>query len=713
MDTHTLELLDFDKVRALLAARAACSLGKAAARSLEPSTDGGEIHDRLALATEMVEASCAGLRPPFGGLHDVGQLVRRSQKGGVLEAEELAEMLETLRAIGNLDQWIARVGGQFPRLGGLRQGVGEFSGLKLAIEGCLDNRGKVMDTASRRLSTLRREIGRVQERIQETLRQMLRCPEIRRVLRFPNFTMVGHHYVLPVAKDKRGEVQGSVLRSSASNETVYVEPTAIGEQSAQLSFLRARESKEVRRILRWLSAQVGMVADALLGTLETMTELDLVHAKARLSLDYGMSPPQFNEEGRLVLRGARHPLLQAMFRGDKALAAAPRDESHPTPGPAAPTELSAAQPVSLSDQSAPPQPSPLAGAPRLEPRTVVPIDLNLGDRFHILVVTGPNTGGKTVALKTVGLLAIMAQAGLHVPAGEGSQFPIFDDVLADIGDEQSLEQSLSTFSSHVRRITEILGKATSRSLVMLDELGAGTDPADGAALGRAILDELDGIGCRSIVTTHIGDLKTYAFSNPAAENAAVEFDDETLQPKYRLHIGDIGQSNALKIARQLRLSERVVARAEAYLAQRARSAAPEWELLQKLRGEADLARQAALDAQADAERTREALARRLAELQHETQQAGSLADARTRLQPGDRVVVARLGYDRPGRVVKLDPRKKTAVIAIGHVTWNVAIEELIPQPGTARPAASPGSSSSAPRIPRIQPGIPLDEFEQG
>ncbi len=239
MDTHTLELLDFDKVRTLVAARAACSLGKAAAQAIEPSVDPGEIHSRQALTTEMVEALGSGLRPPFGGLHDIRQLARRAQKESVLEAEELAETVETLRAIGNLDVWLARVGDQFPRLGGLRQAVGEFSGLAVAIEGCLDNRGKVLDTASRRLAALRRDIGRAQERIQETLRQMLRSPEIRRILRFPNFTMVGHHYVLPVAKDHRGEVQGSVLRTSASNETVYVEPTAISEQSAQLSFLRA------------------------------------------------------------------------------------------------------------------------------------------------------------------------------------------------------------------------------------------------------------------------------------------------------------------------------------------------------------------------------------------------------------------------------------------------------------------------------------------
>jgi DNA mismatch repair protein MutS2 len=244
----------------------------------------------------------------------------------------------------------------------------------------------------------------------------------------------------------------------------------------------------------------------------------------------------------------------------------------------------------------------------------------------------------------------------------------------------------------------------------MDELGAGTDPTDGAALGRAILDELCQIGCRAIVTTHIGDLKTYAFSNPDAENAAVEFDDETLEPKYRLHVGDVGSSKALKIARQLRLPAGVVERAEAYLADRLSHGAPDWEVLEKLRKEAAIARQAAVDAQAEAERAREALTGQLARLHEEAQRTISLADARALIQVGDQVVVPRLGYDRPGRVVKLDQKKKSARIAIGHVTWDVSIDELIPQaPRTPGPAAS--SQPAAPRPASHKPAVPLDDFE--
>jgi len=691
MDSHTLELLGVAKIRALVAARAACSLGKEAALALEPITDAGAIHAAQAITTEMVEALRSGLRPPLGGLHDIRSLARRAKIGAMLEAEELAEVAETLRAIAGLAAWLDRVGDGFPRLGGMRQEVGEFSDVSSAIEGCLDNRAKVLDTASRRLSAIRREIDQVEERIQETLRSLLRSPEVRRALRYANFTMVGHHYVIPVAKEHRGEIAGSVQRTSASNETVYIEPAAIAEKSAQLSFLRARETKEIRRILRWLSARVGLVADALLQTLEVMAELDLIFAKARYGIDYQMNAVDLSPDGALVLRRARHPLLQAILARDPALGDA---SGRPTTEPGA-------------DGGPPEAPD---GEPSPHPeKEVVPIDVHLGVRFRTLVVTGPNTGGKTVALKTVGLLAAMFQMGLHVPAAEGSRLPVFDDALADIGDEQSLEQSLSTFSSHVSRISEILGKATERSLILLDELGAGTDPAEGAALGRAILDELDSIGGLAMVTTHIGDLKTYALTNPRAENAAVEFDIETLRPRYHLHIGDVGQSNALKIARRLNLSEHLVARAERYLQQREGAERPEeWELIAKMRKEAEESRQAAITEQAEAERVREALAERLEAVQRETRREEWIAEARARLKPGDKVVVPKMGYDRPGRVVKIDPRKRMATVAIGHVTWNVAIDELEPQPtGGREPSDVP-----APNRPGRSKTPRLEDFEE-
>jgi DNA mismatch repair protein MutS2 len=684
MDTHTLELLEFDKVRALVAAQAACSLGKEEALRMEPSLDPGEIRERQALTTEMADALASGLTPPFGGLHDIRPMVRRAQVGGLLDPEELSGVVESLKAIANLAVWLDRVGDEFPRLGGMRREVGQFEGVANTIESCIDERGKILDTASRRLSALRREMSQVEDRIKETLTRLLRSNEIKRILRYPNFTMVGHHYVLPIAKEHRGEIQGSVHRTSASNETVYIEPQAIAERSAQLSFLRSKEAKEIRRILKWLSAQVGQVSESLLGTLETLAELDLIFARGRYSLDYRMHPPDFNQEGKLNLRGARHPLLEALFRKSK--------------------DSGLGSPDSGQEGSAGPPPPPPT-----EPRTVVPIDVHLGFQFKTLVVTGPNTGGKTVALKTVGLLAIMAQAGLHIPAHQGSQLPVFDDVLADIGDEQSLEQSLSTFSSHVRRVSSIFARATEKSLVLMDEMGAGTDPAEGAALGRAILDEIDSVGCLAIVTTHIGDLKTYAFTNPRAENAAVEFDLETLRPRYRLHIGDIGQSNALQIARRLNLPEHLVARASKYLVEGQGKHLPEMEIVQKLRKDAEDARQSALAAQAEADRSREALNQRLGDLQRQAENDARMVEARARLQPGDRVVVPRFGYDRPGRVVKLDPRKKTATVSIGMMKWDVPIDELIPQ--MIRTPEVPGGKEK-PNLVGTKPGPRLDDFEE-
>ncbi|MGH9676127.1 MAG: MutS-related protein, partial [Candidatus Acidiferrum sp.] len=319
------------------------------------------------------------------------------------------------------------------------------------------------------------------------------------------------------------------------------------------------------------------------------------------------------------------------------------------------------------------------GAPRSTlhaPRHVVPIDVRLGFTFNILVITGPNTGGKTVCLKTTGLMCLMAQSGLHIPAGEGSDVPVFDDILADIGDEQSLQQSLSTFSSHVSRIAHVLRTAKTTTLVLLDELGAGTDPTEGAALGRAILDGLDRIGCRAMVTTHLGDLKTYAFHNERVENGAVEFDAATLRPTFRLLIGQFGMSNALQIARRLHFPHDLLKRAHRYLKRRQRQA-PELAQLQKLREEAENARAEALAKAHASELEADELRQQQEKLRRDAAQAAALREARLRLQPNDPVRVPR--FDKPGRIIRVDHKRNIAVVSLGIGQWEVPLEDVFPE----------------------------------
>jgi DNA mismatch repair protein MutS2 len=666
MDAHTLELLEFGKVRELLAGYAACSLGKELAHQAEPSTDADKIRADLALVSEMVAALGEGQFPPFGGLHDVRLLARRAAIGAMLPAEQLLEMAETLLCTGNMYRYRMRLSERFQRLIALLAPVDDLGVVAKTITGCIDPRGHVLDMASRELAQVRQQLADVDERVQNQIKRLLRDAELRKILRYPNATVSGDHYVLPVAVNHRHKLQGVVHRTSSTGETVFIEPAGVASLSAERAVLKGEEEREVRRVLRRLSGEVARVARPLGQAIEVMARLDFVTAKARFSCDYGMTAPDIDNDGRLWLRQARHPLLEYLFRhevgvrGQGSGVRQKEDTAGVAPPPAA----------ELLPSSLTPDPSPLT-----PPRQVVPIDIRLGSPFNILVITGPNTGGKTVSLKTTGLLCLMAQSGMHIPAADGSLVPVFDQVLADIGDEQSLEQSLSTFSSHVSRIAGILRTADARSLVLLDELGAGTDPTEGAALGRAILDELDRIGCRAMVTTHLGDLKTYAFSNDRAENAAVEFDVETLRPTYRLQIGQFGMSNALKIARRLKLPRDLLRRAQRYLRRRQRRA-PDMARLQQLREETEKARAEALLAQHEAERQREEYRQKMALVQREAEEAAALRAARARLKADDVVRVPR--FDKPGRIVRVDHKRNLAVVSLGLGQWEVPLDEVFP-----------------------------------
>jgi DNA mismatch repair protein MutS2 len=666
MDSHTLDLLEFGKVRDLLASYAACSLGKELARQLEPGTDAERIRAEIALVSEMVDALGQGLSPPFGGLHDVRLIIRRAAIGAQLTIEQLLEVADTLACTGNVYRYRMKLPERLEGLSDLLAPVEDLGLVAKSISGCLDSRGHVLDMASRDLAQIRQKLADVDERVQNQIRRILRDPELRKILRYPNATVSGDHYVLPVAVNHRHKLQGVVHRTSSTGETVFIEPAGVASLSAERAVLKGDEDREVRRILRRLSGEVAKVAKPLTFAIDVLAHLDLITAKARLSRDYHMYAPDVNTQGQLWLRQARHPVLEYLFRDDKrGNGEWERRNENPKP------------PEGQQPPPADPSPSfPIPHSP-FPIREVVPIDVRLGYAFNLLIITGPNTGGKTVCLKTVGLLCLMAQSGMHVPAGEGSNLPIFSQVLADIGDEQSLEQSLSTFSSHVSRIASILRTADAGSLVLLDELGAGTDPTEGAALGRAILDGLDRAGCRAMVTTHLGDLKTYAFHNDRAENAAVEFDAETLRPTYRLLIGQYGMSNALTIARRLKLPRDLLKRAHRYLKRRQKRA-PEMAQLQRLREEAEKAREEAMLAQHEAERQRDELRQKQVLLEREADEAAALRGARLRLQPGDPVRVPR--FDKPGRIVRVDHKRNLAVVSLGIGQWEVPLEEVFPAP---------------------------------
>jgi len=643
MDSHTLELLEFGKVRELLSGYAASSLGKELARQLEPSLDADGIRAELALTSEMVDALDQSQSPPFGGLHDVRLIVRRAAIGSQLTIEQLLEVADTCGCTGNIYRYRMRLSDRLHGLSDLLAAVEDLGPTAKTISGCIDGRGHVLDMASPELAKVRQKLTDVDDRVQAQIRRLLRDPALRSILRYPNATVSGDHYVLPVNVNHRHKLPGVVHRTSSTGETVFIEPAAVANLSSERAVLKGEEDREVGRILRRLSGDVGRVSKSLVFAIDILARLDLITAKARFSRDYSMFAPDLNTEGRLWLRQARHPLLMNIFR-------VVREQDIPT--------------RSASEVSTP-TPS----------REVVPIDVRLGSGFNLLIITGPNTGGKTVCLKTAGLLCLMAQSGMHIPAGEGSHVPVFRRILADIGDEQSLEQSLSTFSSHISRIAFILKEADANSLVLLDELGAGTDPTEGAALGRAILDGLDERGCRAMVTTHLGDLKTYAFHNEQAENGAVEFDVETLRPTYRLHIGQYGMSNALQIARRLKMPRDLLKRAHRYLRRRQKRA-PEMAQLQRLREETEKAREDALSAQHEAEQQREELRQKTETLEREAETAAALREARLRIQPGDPVAVPR--FDKPGRLVRVDFKRNLAVVSVGLGQWEVPLQDVFP-----------------------------------
>lgn len=565
MEEHTLRVLEFEKVISKLGDQAACALGREAAGLTYPSTD-IEVARRKQKETSEARAilQYEG-NIPFGGIEDVRRQVERAAIDAILQPHELLSVLGTLQGTSRLAHFLGKLRPKYPILGELAGEVESFPDVEKAISGAISQSCEVLDSASAALARVRSELRTAHARLTERMNSYLQSGQYRTIIQEPVITIRSDRYCIPIKAEHRGQFPGIVHDASASGATVFVEPAAVVELGNQRKQLAVKEREEVEKVLAKLSAAVGAVGERLLASLNVVGLIDCIAARAKLSILQGATEPFLNHNGQLDLRSARHPLLV----GD-----------------------------------------------------VVPVDVTLGKKFDALLITGPNTGGKTVSLKTIGLLTLMAASGLHVPAAAGSDLAVFDGVYADIGDEQSIEQSLSTFSSHMNNIVRITGNANRNSLVLLDEIGAGTDPAEGAALAKSVLDFLLERGAKIVATTHYGELKEFAYMRDGIENACVEFDPETLRPTYRLMVGIPGSSNAFAIAARLGLSASIIEQARAGLASHTEDAEELIRRIEESHREAAEQRRAAQRSSSDAE----ALRRRYEE------QLGRLDGARDRVE---------------------------------------------------------------------------------
>ena len=519
------ELLEFDKIKAIIIRYCGSGLGRSQAKQLKPLADIAQIERMLSICSEAKEIIVANGGLPLGGLRDIRNLMEQAAvAGSVLEPGWLLEIASTARVARNLKTFSRKADEEYPIIAEIIATVSTFPELEEAIASCIGSEANILDSASPALSRIRKQLAAMRDRVMSLLESMIHSPKYQSAIQENVITLRNDRYVIPVKQNLKGDVPGVVQARSASGVTVFVEPTGVVELNNQMRELEDQETREIRRILRELTDKVRAVLPDFEATVQTLGELDLINAKASFCASLRTTKPELNDKGYIELNQARHPLLQIGSRPDGT----PDDKDS-------------------------------------APRNVIPIDFHIGGDFDTLVITGPNTGGKTVALKTIGLLTLMMQAGLHVPAGEGSQMSVFKQIFADIGDEQSIEQNLSTFSSHMTRIINIVKSADDSSLALLDELGAGTEPSEGAALGMATLDFLHSRGVKSIITTHHDSLKAHAHSQDGMENASMAFDLESLSPTYELRIGVPGSSNALRIASRLGLPEEIGEIARNYL----------------------------------------------------------------------------------------------------------------------------------------------------
>ncbi len=500
----SLQKLELDAILELLAAQAVSDAAKEACRAVRPETDADEVRRLL----EQTSAACHLISlkgsPSLGGIRDVGESLDRADRGGSLSPGELLKIASSLRVARGVKSY-AETDAVSSCLDVYFWELTSNKYLEERISTAILSEEEIADAASAELADIRRHIRLQSSKIRESLQKVISSPAYSRALREPIVTIRSGRFVVPVKSECKNDIPGLVHDVSASGGTFFIEPMQAVNANNELRELQIKEQKEIERILAELSAEAAAYKEPIQQNYRMLVAIDAIFARAKLSFTMKAMEPGIRTDGRLELKHARHPLI------DK--------------------------------------------------RVVVPVSVRLGDDFDTLVVTGPNTGGKTVTLKTIGLLTLMAECGLHIPADDGSFVSTFDAVLADIGDEQSIEQSLSTFSAHMRNIVEIVAQCDGRSLVLFDELGAGTDPAEGAALAMALIDFCRKAGAKIAATTHYAELKLYAMRTPGVVNASCEFDVQTLKPTYRLLIGVPGRSNAFAISQRLGLDEGIIQRA--------------------------------------------------------------------------------------------------------------------------------------------------------
>jgi DNA mismatch repair protein MutS2 len=603
-----LNTLEFPKILERLAQHADFSASKELAGTLSPAFYQSEVLERQDETSEARHLLSVRPDVSIGGARDVRRLLDQAVLSAALLPPDFLDIRQTLVSARDLGRKITRLGDQIPRLADIAARIQECPGLVQEIGRCIGDHGDVLDSASTELDRIRRESGVVHQRLLDRLNKIVHSSQNSQYLQETFVTQRQGRYVIPLRVEFKGRIQGIVHDQSASGATLFVEPLATVELNNRWRQLQLDEEGEIRRILLALTDRVAQESDHIAWTVEALAELDLAFAKAKYADELDAVQPEWVQSAT----------SQATFAAEATLSQ---------------TAVDSASPDASSGQN---KPVKLLAArhPLLDPKTVVPIDVVLPPGTSILVITGPNTGGKTVTLKTVGLLAAMAQAGLHIPAAEGSTLPLFGGIYADIGDEQSIEQSLSTFSSHLTNIVDILAECDAQSLVVFDELGAGTDPVEGSALARAILDHLRERGVTAFVATHFSELKAYAHTASGITNASVEFDAETLAPTYRLTIGLPGRSNAFAIARRLGLDGRLIDSAQSMVAPESMQAEA---LLRDIQAQSDSAARehaAAEVARAQAEKRLEELTRRLAQIEDERREIlnSARADARREIK---------------------------------------------------------------------------------